>query len=353
LIPEEQIAKHPDFPWLSADNPEPVESLMHALGWLASGEKVTGVGPAGEGNMNLTLRVRTDRRSVILKQARPWVEKYDHIQAPWERVLYERRFYEWVAGIEGVADRMPILLGADAAARVLLVEDLGESGDYTDLYTGAFLTPTDISNIASYLRALRTGGGRPDPLLANRAMRDLNHQHIYVLPLSGDLDLPLDDYEPGLKEVTTKLCNDEPLARATREIGKRYLADGPHLLHGDMYPGSWLRTDNGPRVIDPEFCFFGDAEFDVAVTVAHLVMARQAPAMVRAFVDAVCKDNPLDLCLIARYAGVEIIRRLIGVAQLPIAKTTGWRAGLLHAAQRSIMSQSLDPLLAHSQTPAP
>ncbi len=322
---------------------------MRSLGWLDPDEHINAIGPAGEGNMNLTLRVRTDRRSVVLKQARPWVEKYDHIQAPWDRVLSERRFYERVAGIKGVADRMPALLGADDAARVLLVEDLGESCDYTNLYAGAHLSPTDISDIVSYLGALHTRCGPPDPSLANRAMRALNHQHIYILPLSGNLNLPLDEYEQGLNRAAADLCNDEPLARATRQTGERYLADGQTLLHGDMYPGSWLRTDNGLRVIDPEFCFYGDAEFDAAITVAHLVLARQDPAVIHGFVQAVSKNAPMDMGLIARYAGIEVLRRLIGVAQLPIPKTRGARVRLLHLARQSILASSLDPLLGGPQ----
>ena len=43
---------------------------------------------AGAGNMNLALRVTTrDGRSLILKQGRPWVEKYAHIPAPFERTI--------------------------------------------------------------------------------------------------------------------------------------------------------------------------------------------------------------------------------------------------------------------------
>ena len=78
---------HPGFPWLEAGDPEGVRGFLAARGWLDGGETVLGCARAGEGNMNLTLRIRTDRRSVVLKQARPWVEKYDHIEAPWDRGL--------------------------------------------------------------------------------------------------------------------------------------------------------------------------------------------------------------------------------------------------------------------------
>ena len=47
--------------------------------------------------MNCTLRVTTTRRSFILKQARPWVEKYPQIAAPVERARVEAAFYAAVA----------------------------------------------------------------------------------------------------------------------------------------------------------------------------------------------------------------------------------------------------------------
>jgi len=51
LFRHTQIAAHPDFPWLTARDPGLVDRLMKSLGWLAQGECVTAVGPAGEGNI--------------------------------------------------------------------------------------------------------------------------------------------------------------------------------------------------------------------------------------------------------------------------------------------------------------
>ena len=90
--------EHPDFPWLDPARPDGVGAWLASAGWLDPGERFLGCERAGEGNMNLTLRVRTDRRRFVLKQARPWVEKYDGIAAPWERSLVEQRFYQFVAG---------------------------------------------------------------------------------------------------------------------------------------------------------------------------------------------------------------------------------------------------------------
>ena len=123
------LETHPEFPWLEAGDIEAVGRLLAERGWLEAGECVCSADRAGEGNMNLTLRVRTDRRSMILKQARPWVEKYDTIAAPWDRALFEQRFYERIRSIPEVASRMPRLIQSDDRARVLLLEDLRDGTD--------------------------------------------------------------------------------------------------------------------------------------------------------------------------------------------------------------------------------
>ncbi len=75
------------------------------------------------------------RDSFILKQSRPWVEKYPGVAAPWDRALGEARFYREVEVRETVAKYLPKLLGFDSKERLLRVEDLGELQDFTFLYS--------------------------------------------------------------------------------------------------------------------------------------------------------------------------------------------------------------------------
>src|SRR5688572_18972111 len=141
---ELSIAARPEFPWLSAGDLGAVDVLMRRLNWLRAGERVLSCERAGEGNMNLTLRIRTDQRSLILKQSRPWVEKCDHIPAPWDRNIVEQRFYDRVASIPQVAGRMPRIVAGDEATRVMLMEDLGEARDFTDLYRNGEVTDAQV-----------------------------------------------------------------------------------------------------------------------------------------------------------------------------------------------------------------
>ena len=337
---------HPGFPWLEGGDVPGVRAFLAARGWLERDETVLDCARAGEGNMNLTLRVRTDRRSVVLKQARPWVEKYDHIEAPWDRSLSERWFYERVATLPGVAEYVPRLLASDPAARALLLEDLRDASDLTGLYAGGRLEPEEADRLALVLRALHDGTA-DDPIRPgfNRAMRALNHAHCFVVPLDPANGLPLDRFEPGLAAAAAALARDAEFCAVAARAGERYrTAPGP-LVHGDYFPGSWLRSAAGIHVIDPEFCFQGEREIDVGCALAHLVLARQAPRAARRFLDAYeASGATCDPASVARYAAMEIVRRLIGVAQLPISPTRGWRGALLSRAREATLGGSLAPL---------
>lgn len=348
---EQFFASHPDFPWLSLDEPEGIRSFLAQRNWLEPGEQILGCEKAGEGNMNLTVRVKTDRRSVIVKQSRPWVEKYDQIAAPWERIEFEERFYDRVSSIPVVSARMPKLLASDPEARTIMLEFLPGARDLTDVYSGARLTDNEICNFAKYIGALhRATAGEADPNFANRAMRELNHAHIFVIPLEHDNGLELESHEEGLDEAANALKGDAAYCQIVREIGERYLAEANNdscLLHGDYYPGSWLRTAAGPRVIDPEFCFIGDHEFDLGVCVAHFAIGRhtsdEALRLLEVYTSDACGVG-FDECLLARYAGIEVMRRLIGVAQLPIEPTRGWRAPLLERSRNAVLEGRIDAL---------
>jgi 5-methylthioribose kinase len=354
-IKEDAIRAHPDFPWLDADEPAGVARYLATRKFLTEGETFLRCEIAGEGNMNLTLRVHTSARTFILKQSRPWVEKYPEIAAPWDRSESELRFYQRVSSISDVARRMPQLLGGQASDRVLLLEDLADARDLSTLYgapasgddppstvdpAAATLRDEEIEALARYLSALHaeTRNAVADEL-ANRAMRALNHAHIFTIPLTMDNGLDLDAIEPGLRRAAERLMSDSDYRAVVSETSERYLRDGPCLVHGDFFPGSWLRSERGLRVIDPEFSFPGDPEVDLACALAHLALARQPLEIARRFLAGYRAGAPDPLWL-ARYAAVEVMRRLIGVAQLPLAapRPADWRVRLLEGSRESALA---------------
>lgn len=309
---------------------------LSGRGLLARDETVCENSKAGSGNMNCTLRVVTTHQRLIVKQARPWVERYDQIDAPWDRSLVEAAFYRAVGTSPELATTMPRLLDADADARILVLEDLGRQGDFTSLYAGDRLAPSDCSALVEYLRRLHQCAvpvGQRE-LFANRAMRALNHEHIFRFPLREANGLALDAVTPGLQALADDLKRDCSYVAGVRAVGERYLLDGGSLVHGDYFPGSWLYRPPGIAVIDPEFCFLGAAEFDFGVMLAHLLLAGQDETLVdRVLHSALGYDHRL----IRQFAGAEIMRRLVGVAQLPLKMSVDGARALLERSRQLVM----------------
>ena len=322
---EEFRQRLPGTYFLDPSDSGALADYLTAGGRLAPGETVAGAEKAGEGNMNCTVRVRTSVGSFILKQSRPWLEKYPQIAAPFDRALTEGRFYRLVAASAAVAGRMPRLLWTDEEARTIALEDLGAASDFFPLYAREItLSDETLAELVAYLSALH-GLAPADEAsratLANYDMRALNHEHIFALPLRAENGLDLDAYTstPGLAAVASVLKKDAAYIKAVFDLGERYRqGSGKSLLHGDFFPGSFLRTNVGVRVIDPEFCFCGDAEYDLGVFAAHLLLAGE-PAKRAAQVLGLYKPTGTGFVadLARQYAGVEIMRRLIGVAQIP------------------------------------
>lgn len=330
-----------DATWLSLDRPRNIEAFLRDRRWLDRGENIAHLAKAGEGNMNLTVRVRTAKRSIVLKQARPWVEKYPDVAAPVERANVEAAFYDRVARLPEVANRMPRLLAADASAHALLLEDLGPATDLTSIYGGDRLSSQEIDELAVWCTALHRGtlesgnveSGNDENLarFENRAMRDLNHAHIFVLPFTDDLPIDLEAFEPGLAQSAERLRRDAEALSTVAHFGDLYLESGACLVHGDYYPGSWTRTPGGLRVLDPEFCFPGPPEFDVAVALAHLALAATPLDTGHEWIGAVSRHAQLDPARVTGFAAIEVVRRLIGLAQLPLGSRVE-RTALLNRA---------------------
>lgn len=326
---------------IEPEEPQALADGLKARGWLPEDAEVIAVERAGEGNMNRVLRVRWrlpdgTEASAIAKQSSAFVEKFPDIPAPPDRILVEADFYRLVAGTPQIAAAMPMLHAVDEAARLALMEDLGAATDFADRYGEATLQQTELDALLEWLSALHAleVDAAAWPRLANRDMRALNHAHLFEIPLDAEGGPDVDAHCPGLQAIADRFRSDAALRNAMVELGKVYLADGPNLLHGDFYPGSWLATASGPRVIDPEFGFLGRAEYDVGILRAHLAFT----ASDHLSLDAYRPDADFDEALARAFAGMELIRRLLGVAQLPVQGDLATRERWLEAGRADVLA---------------
>ncbi len=317
-------------------NTQELQSYLQEQGWLNADEQVESTEVPGEGNMNFTLRVITNHRSFIVKQSRDYVEKYPQVAAPQERALREAEFYGLIAQRPQLAEEMPKLIGVDKANNVLLMEDLGEGSDFTKLYKkGIVIERETLVELVKFAAALHNAFpvDAVEKPISNKDMRALNHEHMYVYPYMKENGLNLDDVLPGLQEVGLQYKQNEALKAKVTQLGKQYLADGERLLHGDYFPGSWLNTAKGIKVIDPEFCFFGTPAFEIGVCLAHLKMADQPQELIDLALTTYATMAPLNEALCKEFMAGEIIRRILGLAQLPLEIDLEKRKALLEEAK--------------------
>lgn len=274
--------------------------------------------------MNYVIRVKTDSRSFILKQARPWVEKYPGIQAPIERILVEIKYYKAIANNETLSASSPRILFVDIANYLFILEDLGDVQDFSFVYNEIHtISDKEINDLAQYLQALHQVDVEDFPL--NTEMRKLNYEHIFDIPFKAENGLDLNHVQAGLQSLAFK--TQDPATRKVVEcLGQLYLSAGTQLLHGDFYPGSWMKSDR-LFVLDPEFSFCGPIEFDLGVCIAHFKIADQSDASIQLFLDTYALDY--NKSQVFAFAGIEIIRRLLGVAQLPLQLELQTKSDLL------------------------
>lgn len=302
-------------------------------------DQILNIETPGAGNMNVVLRVITQKGSFILKQSRNYVNKYPQIPAPINRIDVEAQFYQLIH-TSSCSHYLPRLLRYDQTNKIIFLEDLGRSSDYQLLYKKNIdLSQKDYVMILYFLHQLHNisfSESQSSQFPKNLALRRLNHQHLFVYPYSEKNNFDLNDIKPGLQQLAQKMRQDTPLKKAAIQLGKKYLSEGTSLLHGDYYPGSWLKTKSGFHVIDPEFCFFGPKEYDLGVLRAHLKMAEQPISYITDF----WKHYPasdVNSSLVDQFEGMELIRRIIGLAQLPLNLSLEKMTTLLQEGKRLLM----------------
>ncbi len=284
--------------------------------------------------MNVVIRIQTDQRSFILKQSRPYVQKYQQIEAPLDRIDVEHQFYQSIQS-DALKMHTPSVLNYDAAEHLLMMEDLGSVQDMTNTYHTRNIEDEDVNTLVSLLKDIHEStppGGYPE----NLSLRQLNHQHIFVLPFLEDNGFDLNSIQEGLQRIANKYKSDEGLRNIIDQTGAQYLSTGKVLLHGDYYPGSWMKAKEKVYILDPEFSFVGFAEFDLGVMAAHMIIG----TLDDNYVDTISQAYGIDhnQALVRRVAGIEIMRRLIGLAQLPLEHSLEEKDYLLQLAHRMILS---------------
>jgi 5-methylthioribose kinase len=286
------------------------------------------VEPAGDGNINWVRRVRAGGRSWVVKQARPALERFPQYQAPTERIVCEARWLETVRPLD--AGRVcPAVLAFDEAARVLVLEDLGDAPRLDAWLAAGRDGAAPAARLAGLLGVVHAA--TTDPALAarfpNEGMQRLHGDHVFTLPFrENDFPLP-----PAVRTRAEAIWREGRVAAIGDAAYRRYREPRGALVHGDVQAGNVLLAPRGAVLVDAEIAHVGDPAFDLGMLLAHLWLpaaARGAAQGAAPAVDAAwaayraasgCDDARRAEA--QRYAALELLRRTLGAARVAAVET--------------------------------
>lgn len=295
--------------------------------------------------------------SVILKTVPEGgaLERYPSIAFPEQRLAYEIAYYRAHAKV--FSAWVPALLGTDKSEHTFLAEDLAPAVSLEErvLRDKAFSTAL----IAQIGQSLGTShrlmlGEAPTILDTPNPCMQANLPFILKLPIENPNSMrqhwrndPLGAERIALQKVI--MPYQSRLLKISQQLIERLYADAPlTLVHGDLHAGSLFTRDNGTvSVIDAELCDIASSWFDLGILLAHghllsenIGTSFSESVLVQTYTDAFPPGNNEHFLRRTRQlAGFEIIRRLMGAANVVYVQEKDVLKQLVHKACDLILSQ--------------
>lgn len=338
------------------------DALEYAVekGYMPAGGKLTAK-EIGDGNLNYVFRIvdEDSGKSVIVKQAGEALRISAAMKVSTDRNRIESEIlqiqWQYAPGL------VPKIFGYDTVMSACVMEDLSDHALMRYALMRHETFPRFADDISTYM--VNTLLKTTDVVMEHKAKKDLVKSFINpeLCEITEDLVLtePYNDvnhrnivFPANAAFVQRELYGDEALHLEIAKIKFEFMNNAQALIHGDLHTGSIFVKQDSTRVFDPEFAFYGPMGYDVGNVVANLIFAYDNG--VAAGNDAFCAwtletiEKTIDLfkekfLLVfdeaatdtmaktkgfkewylasvlsdtAAYAGTELIRRTVGMAQV-------------------------------------
>ena len=336
----------------------------------------------GDGNLNYVFRVIEEAtgKSIIVKQAGVSLRISADMHVSTDRNRIESEILQiqdkYAPGL------VPKIYGYDTVMSACCMEDLSDHAlmryalmrhetfpqfaeDISTYMVNTLLKTTDVAMEHKEKKAMVKSFINPelceiteDLVLAEPYLNYNNRNNVFP---------PIADF------VEKELYNDDEIKLAVAKIKFEFMNNAQSLIHGDLHTGSIFIKQDSTRVFDPEFAFFGPMGYDIGNVVANMIFAwdngRAYGAdefcdwCLQAIADTIdlfskkflatfdeCVTEPmakvpgfkeyyLDTVLsdTAAYAGTELIRRTVGMANVKDVTTIADEAKRVHAEKVNIL----------------
>lgn len=320
----------------------------------------------GDGNLNYVYRVKDENsgKTIIIKQAGECTRISADMKASTDRNRIESEILQvqnrYAPGF------VPEIYGYDTTMCACAMEDLGDHQLMRYALMRHEIFPQFAEDITTYMvnTMLKTTDLMNDHKEKKEMVKRFINPDLCEITEELVLTEPYNDYHqrniviPEIAEFVKKeLYEDNELALAVARLKFQFMNNAQALIHGDLHTGSIFVKPDSTRVFDPEFAFYGPIGYDVGNVIANLIFAwdngkaygaeefcqwcldtvrdtidlfkekyikcfnenvTDVMAKVPGFREAYLADLLSDT---ASYAGTELIRRTVGMAQVKDVNT--------------------------------
>ncbi len=237
------------------------------------------VSEIGDGNINFVYRVADEHgNSLIIKQALPyiriigegWPLSQDRIRIESEALQLEGKY---------CPDLVPEVYHFDQELCAIVMEDIGAHENLRH----ALITRQQLPSLAEDLGRFLADSlfFTSDLYLTSERKKELVSSFINpeLCKITEELFFwdPYCDHERNVisdqvRDVAEGFWSDTDLKLEVAKLKANFLSQPEAMLHGDLHSGSVFASENGTKVIDPEFAYYGPIAFDVGSIIGNLLL---------------------------------------------------------------------------------
>lgn len=235
----------------------------------------------GDGNLNYVFRVTDpEGKSIIIKQAGVSLRISEAMKVSTDRNRIESEILQiqdtYAPGL------VPKIYGYDTVMSACAMEDLSDHALMRYALMRHETFPRFADDISTYM--VNTLLKTTDVAVEHKEKKALVKRFINpeLCEISEDLVLtePYNDcngrnlvFAPNADFVKTELYEDKALKLEVAKLKFDFMNNAQSLIHGDLHTGSIFIKKESTRVFDPEFAFFGPMGYDIGNVVANLIFA--------------------------------------------------------------------------------
>ncbi len=256
------------------------EYVKEKAGYFAEEEKLEAV-EIGDGNINYVFKVWSlqNGKSLIVKQADTALRSSGR---PLD--VHRNKIEAEMLSIEGqLAERfVPKIYWYDEIMHAVSMEDISKYKNLRTEMAAGKIFPRLAEDIAAFMAGTllpttdlimdRAEKKERVKLFINPELCDITEDLVFTEPYYDykGRNVILDENKDFVKE---KLYSDKELHANVGQLRDEFMNHAQALLHGDLHSGSIFVNQEGTKVIDPEFAFYGPMGYDVGNVIGNLFFA--------------------------------------------------------------------------------